>query len=110
MESPMGGAIPHVDSTTGTGKAPRAMSDAPVYDWDRLERAVGALVARHEELQGKVRTLGVELAERESRIRGLEAQLLQANQRRSDTSKRIDELIAQLDQLDAQLDYTEPVA
>ena len=38
-----------------------------------------------------------ELGERDERIRALEAQLLEANQRRQDTAKRIDELIAQLD-------------
>jgi hypothetical protein len=38
----------------------------------------------------------------------LEAQLLEANQRRQDTAKRVDELIAQLDQLDAQLEGSEP--
>jgi hypothetical protein len=57
-----------------------------------------------------MRAMMLELAEREGRIRGLEAQLLQANQRRSDTSKRIDELIAQLDELDAQLDHAESTA
>jgi chromosome segregation ATPase len=104
----MGGTIPHVDSTTGTGRDSRASADSPAYDWDRLERAVGALVAQHDALRSKVRALTLELGERDSRIRGLEAQLLQANQRRSDTSKRIDELIAQLDELDAQLDQPEP--
>jgi chromosome segregation ATPase len=99
-----------VDSTTGTGKVSRAGTDSSAYDWDRLERAVGALVARHKALRSEVRALGVELAERDGRIRRLEAQLLQANQRRSDTSKRIDELIAQLDQLDAQLDHAEPIS
>jgi len=50
-----------------------------------------------------------ELIAREQRIRSLETQLLEANQRRQDTGKRIDELIAELDQLDTQLDSVEPV-
>ena len=99
-----------MDSTTGTGKDSRARTDSSSYDWDRLERAVAALVAQHGALRTKIRALTLELAERDSRIRGLETQLLQANQRRSDTSKRIDELIAQLDELDAQLDDAESTA
>jgi chromosome segregation ATPase len=99
-----------VDSTTGTGKDSRASTDSSAYDWDRLERAVGALVAQHDVLRTKVHMLTLELGERDSRIRGLEAQLLQANQRRSDAYKRIDELIAQLDELDAQLDHADPVS
>jgi len=99
-----------VDSTTGTGEDSRARTDTAIYDWDRLERAVGALVAQQDALRARIRALALEIGERDTRIRGLEAQLLQANQRRSDAYKRIDELIAQLDELDAQLDDAEPVA
>ena len=84
----------------------RAASAA--HDWDRLERAVGALAAQHEALRNEVRALRGDLGERNQRIRVLEAQLLEANQRRQDTCKRVDELIAQLDQLDAQLATSEP--
>ena len=41
------------------------------------------------------------LARRTERIRTLEGEILEANQRRQDVGKRIDELIAQIDQLDA---------
>ena len=41
--------------------------------------------------------------EKTRRIRSLEGQLLEANQRRQDVTKRIDEMIAQLDHLEAQL-------
>jgi chromosome segregation ATPase len=75
-----------------------------------LERAVRALVAQQEILQKEVCALRDDLGERNHRIRALEVQLLEANQRRQDTSKRIDELIAQLDQLDAQLASAEPTA
>jgi hypothetical protein len=78
------------------------------YDWERLERAVRALVERQESLDGQVSDLRARLAERDERVRGLESQVLDANQRRQDTAKRIDELIAQLDQLEAQLDNAEP--
>lgn len=82
----------------------------PPYDWGRLERAVGALVAQQESLRAELRALRGELGDREHRIRKLEAQLLEANRRRQDTGKCIDELISQLDQLDAQLANTEPTA
>jgi predicted nucleic acid-binding Zn-ribbon protein len=66
------------------------------------------LAAQHEALLTEVSALRGDLGERNQRIRVLEAQLLEANQRRQDTCKWIDELIAQLDQLDAQLASAEP--
>ena len=122
MQLAMGGSIPHVDpamsargakssgDATRAGNAETQVRVPSGYDWDRLERAVGALVSQHEALRREVRALRADLGERNHRIRGLEAQLLEANQRRQDTSKRIDELIAQLDQLDAQLATSEPNA
>ena len=122
----LGGSIPHADPATrtrtakGGGDALRVgASTAPsadaairaassVYDWNRLERAVAALAAQHEALRNEVRALRGDLGERNQRIRVLEAQMLEANQRRQDTCKRVDELIAQLDQLDAQLASSEP--
>jgi len=121
-----GVSIPHVNPATrtraakgggdaryvGTSAAPTSdaaiRSTSSVYDWDRLERAVSALAAQHEVLRKEARALRDDLGERNRRIRVLEAQLLEANQRRQDTCKRVDELIAQLDQLDAQLATTEP--
>ena len=44
-----------------------------------------------------------QLEEGALRIRALDSELLDANQRRQDAFKRIDELISHLDQLDAQL-------
>ena len=69
-----------------------------------------ALVAQQEALRSELSAVREDLGERNLRIRTLEAQLLEANQRRQDTSKRIDELIAQLDQLDVQLASAEPNA
>lgn len=43
------------------------------------------------------------MQEKNGRIRSLEEQLLEANQKRQDVAKRIDELISQLDHLDTQL-------
>ena len=45
-----------------------------------------------------------ELEQRSQRIRALDGKLLEANQKRQDVAKRIDELIAQIDQLDASFD------
>ena len=116
MQWAMGGSIPHVDLARGTRAAKGGIGVSRVenaetdigsppspYDWDRLERAVRTLVAQQEVLRKELSTLRGNLGERNHRIRTLETQLLEANQRRQDTSKRIDELIAQLDQLDAQL-------
>src|SRR5262245_4549354 len=121
MRLAMGGSIPHVDLARGT-RAAKGGIDVPrvenaemeirtpssPYDWDRLERAVRALVSHQEALRNELRALRGDLVERNHRIRVLETQLLEANQRRQDTGKRIDELIAQLDQLDAQLASAEP--
>lgn len=47
------------------------------------------------------------LEEKNQRIRTLEGQLLEANQKRQDVAKRIDELIAQIGHLEGQLGSTE---
>ena len=74
-----------------------------VFDFERLERVVAALVAAHRELSVENVGLRVRLEEKARGIRSLEGQLLEGNQKRQDVSKRIDEMIAQLDHLDAQL-------
>jgi len=74
-----------------------------VFDFERLERVVAALVGAYRELSVENAGLRVKLEEKARGIRSLEGQLLEANQKRQDVSKRIDELIAQLDHLDAQL-------
>ena len=79
------------------------------YDFKRLERAVVALVGRHEKLRSENAALRRDLLEREQRIRHLDEQLLETNQRRQDVGKHIDELIAQIDQLDAQFESQEEV-
>jgi chromosome segregation ATPase len=65
---------------------------------------VAALVDSHERLRSENVALRHDLLEREQRIRHLDEQLLEANQRGQDVGKRIDELIAQIDQLDAQFE------
>jgi len=72
-------------------------------DFDRLERAIRALVESHDRLSQENAGLRTALGEGGQRIRALDSELIAANQRRQDAYKRIDELIAHLDQLDAQL-------
>jgi len=65
---------------------------------------VESLVERHQLLRSANTALRVELSQRDQRIRRLEEQLRDANQRRQDVGKHIDELIAQIDQLDVQFE------
>jgi chromosome segregation ATPase len=74
-----------------------------LYDFERLERAVRALVERGDRLQAENQGLRAKLSARDRRIRRLDEKLLETNQRRQDALKRIDNLIAQLDLLDERL-------
>jgi septal ring factor EnvC (AmiA/AmiB activator) len=85
----------------GGGAIPSA-SPSP-YDFARLERAVAELVRAHRRQHEETAALRRRLEDKARRIRVLEGQLLEANQKRQDVAKRVDELIAQLDHLDAQL-------
>jgi septal ring factor EnvC (AmiA/AmiB activator) len=77
------------------------------YDFPRLQRAVEALAEAHRRLRGENAGLRRKVEEKSRRIRSLEEQMLEANQKRQDVAKRIDELVAQLDHLDAQLARTQ---
>jgi len=77
------------------------------FDFERLERAVAALVEEHERSQKSALELRTGIRERDDRIRRLEEQLLAANQSRKDVAKRIDELIGQIDQIEAGLQAPE---
>ena len=74
------------------------------YDFERLTRAVTALVARYEKLQSENGVLRRALQEQEQHVRTLDAKIRDANQRRQDVGKHIDDLIAQIDQLDARFE------
>jgi septal ring factor EnvC (AmiA/AmiB activator) len=78
-------------------------SRSDAYDFERLERAVAALAALCRRQRQENAGLRRELEQRGQRIRALDGKLLEANQKRQDVAKRIDELIAQIDQLDASL-------
>ncbi len=73
-----------------------------VHDFERLERAVVALAEAHRRQCEQAASSRRKVEEKTRRIRSLEGQLLEANQRRQDVTKRVDEMIAQLDHLDAQ--------
>ena len=64
---------------------------AALADDCRVQRGLNA------QLRGEVDT-------ERRRIRSLEGRLLEANQKRQDVAKRIDELIAQIDHLDGEFD------
>ncbi len=79
-------------------------SNERAYDLARLERVVAALVESHRLLQRENTALRSDIEEKGRHLHVLDGRLLEANQRRQDVAKRIDELIAQIDQLGAQLD------
>jgi chromosome segregation ATPase len=80
------------------------------FDLARLEAAVGQLLQRQLALQAENVALAGELEASHRRVRSLDAQLLEANQRRQDIVKHIDELISQLDELEAQVDSLGSIA
>ena len=73
------------------------------YDFDRLERAVAELARAHQRQRDENAALRRKLEQVTARVRFLDGQLFEANQRRTDVAKRVDELIAQLDHLEGQL-------
>lgn len=84
------------------GPIPESKSDK--YDFQRLERVVAELAAAYRHQRAENAGLRREIEQRSQRIRAFEGKLLEANQKRQDVAKRIDELIAQIDQLDASFD------
>ena len=62
------------------------------------------LVKRHRRLRGEAAALRATLTKRDRKVRELEEQIRELNQRRQDSGKRLDELIARIGRLDAQLE------
>jgi len=101
-------AVPGASVRSPTdGGSPIPSGDPDSYDFQRLARAVDALADAHARALGENAALRRKVEERSRRIRGLEERLLEANQKRRDVAKRIDELVAQLNHLDAQLGKSE---
>ena len=89
----------------GNGRgAPIPESKSDGYDFERLERVVSDLASAFRRQRVESVALRRELELRNQRIRALDGKLLEANQKRQDVAKRIDELIAQIDQLDSSFD------
>jgi len=108
QERPGGPAIPESSADRARSHAShgsrgsRAEGARPErFDLERLERAVSELTAAYRHLRTENAGLRRELELRGQRIRALDGRLLEANQKRQDVAKRIDELIAQIDQLEA---------
>jgi len=91
----------------GNGTPAQESAADVAYDFSRLEQAVELLVRQHEELQAENDKLCRELEEREARLRSLDESIREANQRRQDAVKRIDELIEHLERVDASFDASE---
>ena len=81
--------------------------DRNVYDFERLERAVAALADECGVQRALNAQLGAQVDSQRQRVRSLEGQLLEANQKRQDVGKRLDELIAQIDHLEGEFDGAE---
>ena len=62
------------------------------------------LASAYRRQRGENLALRRDLEQKSQRIRALDGKLLEANQKRQDVAKRIDELIAQIDQLDSSFD------
>jgi septal ring factor EnvC (AmiA/AmiB activator) len=104
-ERPGGPAIP--DSNSDKSRPGRSRTDgsrSDGYGFERLEKVVAELAAAYRHQRAENATLRRELEQRGQRIRALDGKLLEANQKRQDVVKRIDELIAQIDHLDASFD------
>ena len=77
----------------------RSSSDS--YDFERLEQVVAQLAAAYRQQRAENSSLRREFEQRGQRIRALDSKVLEANQKRLDVVKRIDELIAQIEQYEA---------
>lgn len=75
----------------------------PDDDFAELEERVEALAKAHRLLRRENLGLRDALEARERRVRELEAEIRELNQRRQDAGKRLGELVHRIDQLDARL-------
>lgn len=80
------------------------LTDATRYDFDRLERAIVALVQQKRSLAEENRSLQDRLSQKDLDVKRLAGELETAQNRRQLAIDRVDSLIDELDRLDAQLD------
>jgi chromosome segregation ATPase len=90
-----------------TGDVISSSARNATYDFERLERVVEDLAQAYQRQVAENAGLRRRLEEKARELRALEGQLLDANQKRQDVAKRVDELISQLDHLDGQLGVAE---
>jgi peptidoglycan hydrolase CwlO-like protein len=81
---------------------PAALPESTQFE--RLEALVRTLVERHRAALSEQAQLRERLAQRDARIKALDAQLVGLNQRRRDAAKRIDELLAQLERVQSEIE------
>ena len=72
--------------------------------FERLEGLVRELVERHKRLAAEHARLREGVKERDARIRALDSQLVELNQKRKDAAKRIEDLIEQIAGVEAELE------
>ena len=82
------------------------MSSIP-DEFAKLEESVRGLVGRYRRLAQENAELRRAVVQRDQRIRGLEGKILELNQRRQDVTKRVDELIVEIQQLEDRLGVAE---
>lgn len=93
-------ATPRVAPPLSESESQSEATQSADFDFQRLERVVHQLVEDRTRLVAENAALGEENRHHLMRLRSLEGQLLDANQKRQDVAKRVDELIAHLTQLD----------
>ena len=71
--------------------------DTAVFDFARLERAVGELLAEQRRLADENESLRAQLADRNEAIEGLDQRFTLQEQCRCDALKRIEDLVAQVE-------------
>ena len=97
-------ALPLPRVRFGQGGDPISAKAQAGYDFNRLERAVSALADALANARGEAAELRQQRDEYAQRIRSLEGELLEANQKRQDVGKCLEELIAQIDHLEGDLE------
>jgi len=77
----------------------------PLELFERLESVIAGLADSRRQLQAENTALRGQLLERARHLEGLDERLLDANQRRQDALKRVDDLIARLEQMEMDVQF-----
>ena len=71
------------------------------FDFYRLELAIAELLSAQRRLRGETELLRREVSERDEIVEGLDQEIVQLKQRRTDALKRLDDLISQVGDFEA---------